>query len=241
MALYVYLKKPVSQPSLFSRGISFLPLILIILGLTIISWVGYPIISFELFQSPKFTSLVRPIPDEVIVQAMENEEKVLAAETEKVDYTKASNWFPQKPPEVTEAQEKQYTLSIPKLGIENILVTIGGEDLNHSLVHYGGTALPGDWGKAVVFGHSVLPAFFNPQNYKTIFSTLPELEKKDQILINYDGIIYTYEVFDLRVVPADDISVLEQKYDSSYLSLVTCVPPGTYWKRLIVMARLKEL
>jgi len=39
----------------------------------------------------------------------------------------------------------------------------------------------------------------------------------------------------------DKISVLEQKYDASYLTLVTCVPPGTYWKRLVVKAKLVQL
>lgn len=251
MALYVYKKKPVRQVSFFSKALSFVPLVFVSLGLTIIIWVSYPIISFQLFVSPKFTFLIRPIPDEVVVQAMENEERVLGIENKtegkagavlsQVDYTKASNWFPQKPPEKTSSQEREYTLSIPKLGIEDALVIIGGEDLESSLIHYGGTGLPGDWGKTVIFGHSILPQFFNPKNYKTIFSTLPKLEKKDKILINFDGITYFYEVFELRVVAPDDISVLEQKYDSSYLSLVTCVPPGTYWKRLIVKARLKKI
>ena len=113
--------------------------------------------------------------------------------------------------------------------------------MGKSLVHYGGTALPGDWGNTVIFGHSVLPQFFNPKNYKTIFSTLPTLEKKDKILIDFDGITYFYEVYELKVVSPDDVSVLEQRYDTSYLSLVTCVPPGTYWKRLIVKARLKKI
>lgn len=249
--VYIYKKNPIRRFFSFSKGVSFIPLIFISLGLSLIAWVAYPILSFQLFLSPKFSSLIRPIPDEVIVQAMENEERVLGIKDDgkeggvdlapALDLTKASNWFPQKPPETTFSNKKEYILSIPKLGIEEALVIIDGEDLGKSLIHYGGTSLPGDWGKAVIFGHSVLPQFFNPKNYKTIFSTLPTLERKDQILVQFDGVTYTYEVFDLRVVSPDDISVLEQKYDSSYLSLVTCVPPGTYWKRLIVMARLKRI
>lgn len=252
MALYVYRKRPVRRFPFLSQSTSLIPLIFISLGLSLITWVAYPIISFQLFYSLKFSSLVRPIPDEIIVQAMENEESVLGVKnsggvggsgspTSGVDYTKASNWFPQKPPQITFSQQKEYTLSIPKLGIEDALVIIGGEDLEKSLIHYGGTTLPGDWGNTVIFGHSVLPQFFNPQNYKTIFSTLPKLEEKDKVLVNFDGITYTYQIYELKVVPPDDISVLEQKYDSSYLSLVTCVPPGTYWKRLIVKARLKRI
>lgn len=250
MTLYVYKKKPVRRS--FLGRLSFLPLIFISLGLSLIVWVAYPIVSFQLFFSPKLSSLIRPIPDEVVVQAMENEGKVGVKDfpgvgsreetsSSEIDLTKASNWFPQKPPEMTYSEKREYTLSIPKLGIKNARVVIGGEDLGKSLVHYGGTALPGDWGNTVIFGHSVLPQFFNPQNYKTIFSTLPALEKKDKILVDFDGITYFYEVYELKVVSPDDVSVLEQRYDTSYLSLVTCVPPGTYWKRLVVKARLRRI
>lgn len=252
MTLYVYKKRAVRKfPSLL-RGAFPIPLIFISFGLSLITWVAYPIVSFQLFFSPQFSSLIRPIPEEVIVQAMENEERVLGIEnfggigggetpSKQTDYTKASNWFPQKPPKVTSSERKEYTLSIPKLGIEYARTVIGGDDLGESLIQYGGTSLPGDWGNTVVFGHSVLPQFFNPKNYKTIFSTLPTLEEKDKILVNFDGITYTYEVYELKVVPPDDISVLEQRFDSSYLSLVTCVPPGTYWKRLVVKARLQKI
>lgn len=253
MALYVYKKRPVRKFPSVARGWSFLPLIFISIGLTLIAWVAYPILSFELFFSPEVASLIRPIPDEMIVQAMENEKKVLGVENSEgtggeaevtasqLDYTKASNWFPQKPPKIIASDKKEYALSIPKLGIEGARTVIGGDDLEESLIHYGGTVLPGDWGNAVIFGHSVLPQFFNPKNYKTIFSTLPQLEEKDQISVDFDGVTYTYEVYELKVVSSDDISVLEQRYDSSYLSLVTCVPPGTYWKRLVVKARLRKI
>jgi sortase A len=134
-----------------------------------------------------------------------------------------------------------YTLSIPKLKIENALVTISGDDLGDSLVHYGGTALPGQYGNAVVFGHSTLPQFYSPTNYKTIFSLLPTLKAGDDISVTYDGVTYTYTVVELLVLDPTDLSVLEQRFDDSYLTLVTCVPPGTTWKRLNVLAKLHTL
>ena len=107
-----------------------------------------------------------------------------------------------------------------------------------SLIQYPGTALPGQYGNPVVFGHSVLPQFFNPQNYKTIFSTLPTLKEGDEILIDFDGITYRYEVVSLHEVLPENVSVLEQRYNTEYLTLITCVPPGTYLRRLVVTARL---
>ena len=108
----------------------------------------------------------------------------------------------------------------------------------NSLIHYPGTAMPGQLGSAVIFGHSVLPQFFNPASYKTIFSTLPTLAESDEILVSFDGVFYRYRVVQLIETSPEDMTVLEQRYNDSYLSLITCVPPGTYLKRLVVKARL---
>ncbi|MCX6791525.1 MAG: sortase [Candidatus Gottesmanbacteria bacterium] len=56
--------------------------------------------------------------------------------------------------------------------------------------------------------------------------------------ISYDGISYKYIVYDLAVTDPSDLSALAQRFDDSYLTLVTCVPPGTYWQRLHVFAKL---
>jgi sortase A len=154
-------------------------------------------------------------------------------------YNNYKNWFAEAPKLPTrETKITHYNISIPKLKIENAVVAIGGEDLSESLIQYPGTALPGEYGNTVIFGHSVLPQFYNPKNYKTIFSTLPTLKEGDEILVDFDGIRYRYVVVKMVEVSPNDVSVLEQRYDGEYLSLVTCVPPGTYLRRLIVKAKL---
>jgi sortase A len=40
------------------------------------------------------------------------------------------------------------------------------------------------------------------------------------------------------VVDPNDFGVLDQDKDGSYLTLITCTPPGTYLKRLVVKAKL---
>ena len=82
--------------------------------------------------------------------------------------------------------------------------------------------------------------FFNPKNYISIFSTLPKLDKGNEIFVNYDGITYKYRVDAMFEVRPNDIQILEQSSDSSYLTLVTCVPPGDprKLKRLIIRAKL---
>lgn len=217
------------------RLLGFLPFFLIIIGLGLSASVVYPVFSYQFFTTlrfqPKFLS---PLADSADLYPL------VLGETR--DLTKVSNWYPERSEPIRPSSKvTHYTISISKLKIFEATVKIGGEDLKESLIHYGGAALPGEFGNTVVFGHSVLPHFFNPKNYLTIFSTLPTLEGGDEVFVNFDGVEYKYKVYEMVEVKPDDMSILEQQYDNSYLTLVTCVPPGTYWRRLAVRARLEEI
>ena len=153
-----------------------------------------------------------------------------------------NEWLPQAENSSKTYSIKEYTISIPKLKIKDAQVVIGGDDLSKNLIQFGGTAEPGNKGRTVIFGHSVLPQFFNAQNYKTIFSHLPDLKNKDEIFINYDGVIYKYVVYDQQVIdPKNTTAMLSQDFSDSYLHLITCAPPGTYWKRLIIKAKIAQI
>ena len=158
------------------------------------------------------------------------------------DDTKASSWFTggAKTTDFSVPEVIYYTISIPKLKIDAANVKIGGEDLSESLIHYPGTATPGKRGNSVIFGHSILPIFNNPKNYISIFTMLPSLKKGDSIFINYDGVSFTYKVEEMFEVLPTDLQVLDQDSSDSFLTLVTCVPPGDPRdpKRLIVRARV---
>jgi len=226
--LYIYIKK---QPKVFNypkrtHFFKFLSLTTLLVGMIFLASVFWPILKYE-FKTQNFTQqLISPV-------------EVLGESTTVVDYSRPSSWFPTAPSLPPQPSKiTHYTLSIPKLKIEKAVIYIGGEDLMDSLIQYPGTALPGQYGNAVIFGHSVLPQFFNPKNYKTIFSTLPTLKKGEEILVDFDGILYRYEVVSLHEVLPENVSVLEQHYNAEYLTLITCVPPGTYLKRLVVSARL---
>lgn len=205
-------------------------------GALILTWVLWPIVSFSVVKGDLFASTVTPIQD------TKNLSPVVFAATSTLsgsgDFTNANAWFPTSPQKKVVSPVNTYMITIPKLKIADAVVTIAGDDLGVSLIHYGGTANPGEYGNTVIFGHSTLPQFFNPKSYKTIFSTLPALKEGDEISITYDGISYKYVVFNMVVAEPSDLSALEQKFDDSYLTLVTCVPPGTYWQRLHVQARL---
>ncbi|MBI4157348.1 sortase [Candidatus Woesebacteria bacterium] len=207
-------------------------------GLIILFATLWPIISYENISGSSKEEFVSAAVDD-------NENPLLVSGNEEVDYTKASNWFVGGAPKdsFVSSNISFYTVSIPRLKIENATVAIGGEDLADHLIQYPGTALPGKFGNAVIFGHSVLPIFYNPKNYLSIFSLLPTLKKGDEITINYDGITYKYEVENMFEVSPTDIQVLDQDKSDSFLTLVTCVPPGDPRKprRLIVRARVVPL
>lgn len=192
-------------------------------GIVILAGVIWPILSYQTFSKESDQDLLNPVSDS----------------------TKASNWFVGGEDSSAFSQSKvsYYNLSISKLKIKDAIVAIGGEDLSKSLIQYPGTALPGKRGNSVIFGHSVLPIFYNPKEYISIFSTLPTLKIGDDILVNYDNVSFTYRVESIFEVYPTDIQVLQQDNSDSFLTLVTCVPPGDPRKpkRLIIRARVVPL
>lgn len=204
-------------------------------GSALILYVVVPMVKYQITARAKFYTYVSPMPKKPVLFTQSG------SKDKDVDYTNANNWFEG----VSLNNQKQsgieyYTISIPSLGISNATVSIGGEDLSESLIQYPGTAEPGMPGNSVIFGHSILPQFFNPKDYLAIFSTLPTMEEGDLINVNHDGISYKYEVEEMFEVRPTDVYILDQTDKEPYLSLVTCTPPGHPLrpKRLVVRAKI---
>ena len=171
--------------------------------------------------------------------------------SDSLDFTNLANWFGGTVPELIPKADdpgpvKNFTLTIPSLKIENAHVEVGGTDLSSSLISYPGTALPGEFGSPVIFGHSVLRQFYNPseknpRRYNSIFSTIMTLKVGvDKIYLEADGVKYTYLVQQKTEVKPEDVFILTQQYDAKRLKLITCVPEGTYLRRGVVVAQLVE-
>jgi len=249
MPLYRYVKAPAAQPKIRRKRSRIFSLFFMSVGIGILIWVAWPILSFSAFKEQLLTATIAPIdetakivagsPLSSVAYAAAGPEKMVADSV--TDFSNVNVWYPAAPQKHEKSTVNSYTLSIPKLKIKEALVTIGGDDLNSSLIHYEGTGIPGQYGGAVVFGHSTLPQFYSPTSYRSIFSLLPTLKEGDDIFVNYDGVEYRYTIYLMVVIDPTDLSVLEQRFDNSYLTLVTCVPPGTYWKRLNVHAKLNTL
>src|SRR3972149_10801481 len=212
-------------------------LLAVFLGLTgigLIVFVTAPILSYEIASRQKYPTIISPL----------TKNESLKGTLEK-DYKDPETWFDKNiNDEDSGSHEVEfYTLSIPKLKIKDARVYFGGEDLSKNLIQIPGTAVPGRVGNTVIFGHSILPIFFNPENYLSIFSTLPTLKKGDEINVGYDGVSYKYRVENMFEVTPTDLEVLQQNESDSFITLVTCVPPGDPRKprRLIVRARIIPL
>ncbi len=263
--LYSYQKATPTNPHpgrIIPLYLKVIPTFVSAIGLGLVAFVAFPLVGYQL----KDISLFTTITDEGLLSPASYESQATAntgpVVTKGGDFTKASSWFPGSlQNDLFIAQEKvaasdrsgssnfpgsavyqpapnSYKISIPSLGIETANVNLKDEDLTKSLVHYPQTALPGQLGSPVIFGHSTLPQFFSPTNYKAIFSTLPKLKLGSDIFITYNGSEYTYRVSKSYEVKPSELWVLKQDYSQKTLKVVTCVPPGTTLRRLIVEAQL---
>ena len=145
---------------------------------------------------------------------------------------------------------RNFQISIPALKIKEAEVTTNVVSdkkeaylpiLDESIAHYKGTSLPGQEGNSFLYGHSILPQFFNTNDYLTIFSTLHKVKEGDEVLVDYGGKEYKYLVFSKEVVDPEDLDVIDKSGEGSKtMTLMTCSPPGTYLKRLLVTAKMVE-
>lgn len=244
MAYAVYVKKNNSRRK---RAVSTVSYLFLFIGAMLLFWSFYPILSFEIYSRFFLKNTIKTPVSANESSSLAQANSVLGVfnifSNNLRDYTHASLWFPALPQGALSGtvNAKEYNLSIPKLNIKDAHVVVGGEDLTESLVHYLPQSMPGEYGNVAIFGHSTLPQLYNQKDYKTIFTYLPSLDKGDEVVVKIGDTEYVYEVFTTFVVNPDQIEVLEQEKDGSYLTLITCVPPGTYWKRLVVKARLKLL
>lgn len=114
-------------------------------------------------------------------------------------------------------------------------------DLEDGVSHFYKTSAPGQNGNAIVFGHSS-NYIWAKGNYNHIFKDLNDLEKGDSIKIkviqkNGRNILYHYIVKDKFISAPDDERIFAETENPS-LTLSTCWPLGTTFRRLIVKAEL---
>jgi sortase A len=233
MPLYTYTKK---IPGRLNQLIKIISLVFILSGLSMVVWVAYPILSFNILYGGKFGEIISPIPNNVSKKILQSELPNIFTPSNE-DLTRANAWFPKAVSVKNTNNIDMYFLAIRKIGIEKAVVSLVNDDLTRNLVQFTGP-IPGQNGNTVIFGHSTITWLYDTRNYKTIFTKLPELKQGDTMQVTVDNIVYSYKIFEMRIVDPSNLTPLEQQTDDSYLTLITCVPPGTYFKRLVVKGRL---
>lgn len=115
-------------------------------------------------------------------------------------------------------------------------------DLEKGASHYPKTASPGQTGNMIVSGHSS-NTIWAMGDYNNIFRNLNDLEAGDEINIktiqrNGRVLVYHYAVTGKKTVFADDPYIFENSAGPT-VTLSTCWPLGTAWKRLIIKAQIQ--
>lgn len=113
------------------------------------------------------------------------------------------------------------------------------EALRYGVIHYPGTARPGQQGNIVITGHS---SYFpwDPGRFKDVFAVLHDLKVGDQILLYNNQKRYIYEVSSIKKIWPSELDVLKPSTENK-LTLITCTPVGTNLKRLIIEAKLVKV
>lgn len=138
----------------------------------------------------------------------------------------------------------QFSIVIPKIGANAAVIPnvdagkpeVYLDALKKGVAHAMGTVFPGVPGNIYMFAHST-DAFWNVGRYNAVFYLLKELENGDEINVFYKGVRYIYRVVNKLVVDPKEVNYLTDPLPYEQLTLQTCWPPGTTFKRLLIFAR----
>jgi sortase A len=123
-------------------------------------------------------------------------------------------------------------IEIPRLDTAAIVEEgVETSTLWRAVGHIPGTALPGEWGNAVLAAHR-----------DTYFSGLDDLKVGDLVSFKSPTATYSYRVESTRIVEPDDAEVLSASKEP-ILTLVTCYPfhyIGNAPQRYVVTAREEQ-
>lgn len=104
--------------------------------------------------------------------------------------------------------------------------------LESGVLHFAGSANPGQAGNAVFVGHSS-NSVWAAGDYKFVFAMLERLEPGDEYALHHNAVRYIYRVSEKKIVSPSDVSVIANTAEATS-TLITCTPTGTSLKRLVI-------
>ncbi len=111
--------------------------------------------------------------------------------------------------------------------------------LTKGVAHAKGSAMPGESGNSFLFSHSSAN-FYEAARYNSTFYLLTKLDLGDKIYIFVNNQKFTYTVTEKKIVDPKDVQYLSPQASGKQLTLMTCWPAGTSFKRYIVIAKLES-
>ncbi len=141
-------------------------------------------------------------------------------------------------------RDKQFGIVIPKINanakiirdVDPYIASIYQPALSQGVAHAFGTGLPGEKANIFLFAHSS-GNWYQANRYNSVFYLLYKLKIGDQIKIYFKNSLFKYEIESLQYVEPQQIEYLNRESVEETLTLMTCWPPGTTQKRLILKAK----
>lgn len=143
------------------------------------------------------------------------------------------------------AKDPFFSILIPKIGASaKVIPNVDSTDyatyvaaLQKGVAHAKGSVFPGFIGTTYLFSHST-DSIWNVGRYNALFYLLKDLTIGDDVIVFFQNHRFNYKVSQTLIVDPNDVSLLTKSQQSEeQLVLQTCWPPGTTWKRLIVIAK----
>lgn len=139
---------------------------------------------------------------------------------------------------------QEFRIIIPKININSqVLLNIDPYNkeeylaaLNQGVAQAKGSALPEDDGDIFLFAHSTNDPFIS--YYNAVFYLINKLTPSDEIYLFYQGKNYKYVVTETKIINPSEVQYLQTSEKKYSLTLMTCWPPGTTLKRLLVISHL---
>lgn len=143
--------------------------------------------------------------------------------------------------------DQNFSLVIPKINANTRVIVnvdpfssqIYQQALTLGVAHASTSDTPDKSGNVFIFAHSA-GNWYQANQYNAVFYLLNKLKRDDKIFVYYKNKKYSYSVTEVKTVNSQQTDYLDRDFGKQQLTLMTCWPPGTTLKRLLVTATLEK-
>ncbi len=143
--------------------------------------------------------------------------------------------------------DQNFSLIIPKINANTRVIInidpfssqIYQQALTLGVAHASTSDTPDKSGNVFIFAHSA-GNWYQANQYNAVFYLLNKLKRDDKIFVYYKNKKYSYSVTEVKTVNSQQTDYLSRDFGNQQLTLMTCWPPGTTLKRLLVTATLEK-